>query len=76
MVLLNSMDSSREGNRDRVKEAPDLNTPAVLSEHFEANGRPKDCKHQHEDDVLAHLPDVRHQVEHPAHYDQVMRFTT
>ena len=50
----------------RVHQATNLYTPAVSGEHCEANGRPKDCKHQHEDDVHAHLPDVCHQIEHPA----------
>ena len=48
------------------KQAADLDTPAVLCEHLEPNGGAKDRKDQHEDDVHAHLPGVRHQVKHPA----------
>ena len=47
-------------------QAADLDTPAVLGEHLEANGRAKDGKDQHEDDVHTHLPGICHQVKHPA----------
>ena len=43
-----------------------LNPPAVLCEHLEANGRPKDGKDCHEDYVHTHLPHVCYQIEHPA----------
>ena len=65
MLLWYGINSSKE-DMEQVHEATDLYTPAVSGEHFEANGRPKDCKHQHEDDVHAHLPDVCHQEKHPA----------
>ncbi len=44
-----------------------LNPPAVLCEHLEADGGPKDGKDCHEDDVHTHLPHVCHQVVHPAY---------
>ena len=52
--------------RQACKKTADLDSPAVLGEHLEANGRPKDGKHHHENNVNAHLPYVRHQVKHPA----------
>ena len=52
-----------------VSGATDLNAPAVLGEHLEADGRAEDSKHRHENDVQAHLPGVGHQIENPAHTD-------
>ena len=43
-----------------------LDSPAVLGEHLETNGRAKDCEDCHEDNVEAHLPSVSHQIEHSA----------
>lgn len=44
----------------------DLDAPAVLGKHLKANGRAKDGKHCHEEDVQAQLPGIHHQVVHPA----------